>query len=855
MFVYFNKEGVIKEIINDSSIRQGNANVNTVYFFIEGADPQTATDTNGMYYKALFFSLGRYTMYLLDEHGEPLPSIEGESFDITTVKMEVPYDKKKELKYFKYFTRYEMFQLPIPQEVLNYKGTVGLKFQMINNDAINTQGLVVFNIEGTSPDLEIAPDTAITIAEWNYLLANMLTPGDVYTKAEANSTFQGKLTAGDNITITEDNVISATGGGPGSRAEWGNITGNIEDQTDLQTELSGKQNTLTFDNTPTDGSSNPVTSDGIYDAVQNVREVAEGKCNTYILSYADTIASVKADIQQHSNVKVFNGSKIDITADVLNGTYDNATFGNANFNSQSNEIYCFQSPYYTYLIVRITGGYMILAYIDVYYKKKGDIYLVIETDVPDRWYGNEYTFYKLETSKIDLTNYAQLSGNNTFTGTNTFTQDIEARALVFNSGALWISGASGVQVGANLFPGAIGSLSLGTSYYPWKDIHLSDGIIFKYGSAGTIDWKLKVGGDYSFGFERDNVSLLSYITTQGFGFNGDVYSQNNQDLGKSGSPWKDLYLSGTAIFTTATDSNFITSGSYRLGIDSNSKGYIGEPNNEIRFYGNNIRVASPLIRPQTDGQTVLGVENIRFAGIHTTHVSNKYSSLLHDVNGDFIINFYGQNRALKGTSQTQGQTPDLGASSNKWKDLYLSGAAYLGNTIQITNSGSTFSITKRGDRAVEIKDTATNKGIIVSGTEQALYSVINGDFSLGTSNNKWNNLYLSGNLTDGTNSVSVAQIASGIGGTYRHIIYIEGSAADITIAVNLNSATPINTQAALANINKYVMGGTATLNEQSNYKVVAIDSIATAGSIVYLDETGQHTLNIVDIYQDIINQL
>lgn len=49
--------------------------------------------------------------------------------------------------------------------------------------------------------------------------------------------------------------------------DWGDIGGTLADQTDLNTALSGKQSALTFDNAPTSGSSNPVTSDGIYDAL------------------------------------------------------------------------------------------------------------------------------------------------------------------------------------------------------------------------------------------------------------------------------------------------------------------------------------------------------------------------------------------------------------------------------------------------------------------------------------------------------------------------------------------------------------------------------------------------------------
>ena len=49
-------------------------------------------------------------------------------------------------------------------------------------------------------------------------------------------------TAGPGISITEDNVIEATGG---MAVYWGNIKGTLSNQTDLNTALNGKQNKLT----------------------------------------------------------------------------------------------------------------------------------------------------------------------------------------------------------------------------------------------------------------------------------------------------------------------------------------------------------------------------------------------------------------------------------------------------------------------------------------------------------------------------------------------------------------------------------------------------------------------------------
>lgn len=127
------------------------------------------------------------------------------------------------------------------------------------------------------------------------------------------------------------------------------------------------QGTLTFDSVPTDGSSNPVTSNGVFDAIQNVTEIAEGKTATYTIAYSTT--------------------------------------GNTDFNSQDNSI--------TVSSFIDTAGNTITDE-DV---KIGDIVLIVEVDVPDRWVqsidttNHTITFYKMETSKIDLTNYQEKIDN------------------------------------------------------------------------------------------------------------------------------------------------------------------------------------------------------------------------------------------------------------------------------------------------------------------------------------------------------------------------------------------------------------------------------------------------------------
>lgn len=96
-------------------------------------------------------------------------------------------------------------------------------------------------------------------------------------------------------------------------------------QTQLTTGLAGKQNTLTFDTTPTQGSSNPVTSGGIYNAF------ATAVAGAY--KYKGSVATV-GDLPQSGN-KV--GDVYNVQADGMNYAWDGTEWDNlgSDFNIES----------------------------------------------------------------------------------------------------------------------------------------------------------------------------------------------------------------------------------------------------------------------------------------------------------------------------------------------------------------------------------------------------------------------------------------------------------------------------------------------------------------------------------------
>lgn len=88
---------------------------------------------------------------------------------------------------------------------------------------------------------------------------------------------------------------------------------------------------------------------------------------------------------------------------------------------------------------------------------------------------------------------------------------------------------------------------------------------------------------------------------------------------------------------------------------------------------------------------------------------------------------------------------DLGRTNNKYRDAYLSGDLYLGNFDLHTVSANEIQLRKNASPFLRIQN-----NLIMPYTTNVL--------DIGNSTHKIKDLYLSGNISDGTNSVSVADI-------------------------------------------------------------------------------------------------
>ena len=117
-----------------------------------------------------------------------------------------------------------------------------------------------------------------------------------------------KATSGNTPQDGEYWMLCATG------AEWGDISGNIANQTDLQNALRAKQDTLTFDSTPTESSGNPVTSAGIKTALDAKMPNPSGGVTGDVL--VKTATGVDWDTLSASDVALGTGTVEDLAGSV-----------------------------------------------------------------------------------------------------------------------------------------------------------------------------------------------------------------------------------------------------------------------------------------------------------------------------------------------------------------------------------------------------------------------------------------------------------------------------------------------------------------------------------------------------------
>lgn len=164
---------------------------------------------------------------------------------------------------------------------------------------------------------------------------NYAPKSSVYTKQETNTLLGNKQDvitgAADTIVTNNLNANSVVVSNNSGKITTSSITQFELEYLDncvdnVQEQLNAKQNTLTFDSTPINNSTNPVTSNGIYDAL-SLKENSSNKVTSISSSSTDT---------QYPSAKLLY-DKLATKQDTL--TFDNTPTENSNNPVKSGGVY------------------------------------------------------------------------------------------------------------------------------------------------------------------------------------------------------------------------------------------------------------------------------------------------------------------------------------------------------------------------------------------------------------------------------------------------------------------------------------------------------------------------------------
>jgi hypothetical protein len=305
--------------------------------------------------------------------------------------------------------------------------------------------------------------------------------------------------------------------------------------------------------------------------------------------------------------------------------------------------------------------------------------------------------------------------------------------LIINGNLTIVNGG----INGNLLPTIDNQFNIGSGLLRWKDAWIAGNLII----------------DSSVTFGTSSSDLININSS----FNNDLIPStgNSLNIGSGAAPWKDLFLGGaltvegqTLLGNSPTDIVIVNSRFASDLIPSLDSTYnLGD--SSIRWNNSwidNIVITTLLtldgsssisgnIIPDANDTWDLGTTLTRWKSLYLSDELNVNgnTTLGSDINVD-IINLNSKIDASGGLLPTVDSTYNIGSSLFKWNDIFLSGDATIDGNITI---------------GINIANTLTING----GITTDLLPFLNNSVDLGNPINKWKDIYLAGDLNVDGNTI------------------------------------------------------------------------------------------------------
>lgn len=200
MYIYFNVDETLKEIVQ-TSVRQGSVAHNKIYIYVE---PEIGQPVGNVYHLPAVYTHAKIDFAAVDEDLNLNPN-GGNSVIMTKVtNIEIPYDDKRDLYFFKYGYKYEMWMVELPTSVTSYTGKVKATAYIYNDNEQIALNTFAFNVETS---VGVILDSTMTQSQYSYLL-NLISYMVPYSGANDDINISGvaiKDNLGDKIYFYDGN--------------------------------------------------------------------------------------------------------------------------------------------------------------------------------------------------------------------------------------------------------------------------------------------------------------------------------------------------------------------------------------------------------------------------------------------------------------------------------------------------------------------------------------------------------------------------------------------------------------------------------------------------------------------------
>ncbi|MDX9815240.1 MAG: hypothetical protein RBS91_11330, partial [Sulfurimonadaceae bacterium] len=207
MYLFYDENGVLKEIINDIPLRQGSDLINRVYVFIDRELPSNVV----------------YSYKYKKPNSEISESIVFE----TSEKAIIPFNRHRDLQYFKYGKEYNFNYFDIPIDALTNEGMISFNISITDEDFNLSLELLTLNIE----EGVVAITESITQSQFVYLMEMI---------AEYKQLYYNRIDSAESDI--EDILDGSKVVDKAKKDQLGNIINtHYATETDLQTNLTKLQ--------------------------------------------------------------------------------------------------------------------------------------------------------------------------------------------------------------------------------------------------------------------------------------------------------------------------------------------------------------------------------------------------------------------------------------------------------------------------------------------------------------------------------------------------------------------------------------------------------------------------------------